>query len=160
MLAYHIIHGHNIVCMTLEENSQDKSFTPYNRTITSEMCTLLPRILNLMPCAKECTKCRKHPKNFVTRRTTPRYGQRQGIHQGSLINCYMHAMRAAIHSTLGSSPRSLTFNRDMLLNIPLIANWHTIPQRQGHLINENLVRENQKHCQYNYVSQQRVLKKR
>ncbi len=33
----------------------------------------------------------------------------------------MHAMKAAIHSTLGSSPGSLTFNRDMFLNIPLIA---------------------------------------
>ena len=29
-----------------------------------------------------------------------------------------HAMRARIHSTLGSSPGSLTFNRDMFLNIP------------------------------------------
>ncbi len=29
----------------------------------------------------------------------------------------MHAMRAGIHSTLGSSPRSLTFNRDMFLNM-------------------------------------------
>ncbi len=60
----------------------------------------------------------------------------------------MHAMRAAIHSTLGSSPGSLTFNRDMFLNIPLIADWHTISQRQEHLINENLIRENQKRCKY------------
>jgi hypothetical protein len=29
----------------------------------------------------------------------------------------MHAMRAGIHSTLGSSPGSLVFNRDMFLNI-------------------------------------------
>ena len=50
----------------------------------------------------------------------------------------MHAMRAAIHSTLGSSPGSLTFNRDMFLNIPLITDWHTIIQRQEPLINENL----------------------
>jgi hypothetical protein len=34
-----------------------------------------------------------------------------------------HAIRAGIHSTLGSSPGSLIFNRDMFLNIPLIANW-------------------------------------
>jgi hypothetical protein len=62
------------------------------------------------------------------------------------LSIIMHAMRAAIHSTLGSSPGSLTFNRDMFLNIPLIAEWHTINQRQEHLINENLIRENQKHC--------------
>ncbi len=45
------------------------------------------------------------------------------------LSIAMHAMRAAIHSTLGSIPESLTFNRDMFLNIPLIADWHTITQR-------------------------------
>ena len=71
----------------------------------------------------------------------------------------MHAMRAGIHSTLGSSPGSLTFNRDMFLNIPLIADWHAITQRREHLINKNLIRENQKRRCYDYVPQQRVLKK-
>jgi hypothetical protein len=70
----------------------------------------------------------------------------------------MHVMRAAIHSTLlGSSTRSLTFNRGTFLNIHLISDWHTITQRQEHLINANLIRENQKHRQYDYVPQQRVL---
>jgi hypothetical protein len=72
----------------------------------------------------------------------------------------MHAMRATIHPTLGSSPGSHTFNRDMFFNIPLIADWHTITQKQEHLINENLIRENQKHHQYNFVPQQRVLEKK
>ncbi len=72
----------------------------------------------------------------------------------------MHAMRAAIHSTLGSSPGSLTFNRDMFLNIPLIADWHTITQRREHLMNKNIIRENQKHRRYDYVTQQRVLEKK
>ncbi len=45
------------------------------------------------------------------------------------LSIAMHAMRAAIHSTLGSSLGSLTFNREMFLNIPLIADWHTITQR-------------------------------
>ncbi len=76
------------------------------------------------------------------------------------LSIAMHAMRAAICSTLGSSPGSLTFNRDRFLNIPLIPDWHTITQRQEHLINENLIRENQKCCQYDYAPQQRVLKKR
>jgi hypothetical protein len=60
------------------------------------------------------------------------------------VSIAMHTMRAGIHSTLGSSPGSLTFNRYMFLNIPLIADWHAITQRREHLINENLVRENQK----------------
>jgi hypothetical protein len=62
------------------------------------------------------------------------------------LSITMHAMRAATHSTLGSSPGSLAFNRDMFLNIPLIADWHTITQSREHLINENLIRENQKRC--------------
>jgi hypothetical protein len=40
------------------------------------------------------------------------------------LSIAMHAIKAAIHSTLGSSPGSLTFNMDMFLDIPLIADWH------------------------------------
>jgi hypothetical protein len=54
----------------------------------------------------------------------------------------MHAMQAGAHSTSGSSPGNLVFNRDMFLNIPLIADWHAITQRREHLIQENLMREN------------------
>ena len=43
----------------------------------------------------------------------------------------------------GSSPGSLVFNRDMFLNIPLIADWHAVIKRQEHLVNENLMHENQ-----------------
>ncbi len=69
-------------------------------------------------------------------------------------------MRTSIHTTLGSSPDSLVFNRDMLLNIPPIADWHAITQNHNHLINENLVRENCKQKCYDYVPNQKVLKKR
>jgi hypothetical protein len=72
----------------------------------------------------------------------------------------MHAMRAGMHSTLGSSPGSLVFNRDMFLNIPLIADLHAITQRQEHLVNENLIRENRKRCRHDYTTGDRVLKKR
>jgi hypothetical protein len=37
-----------------------------------------------------------------------------------------NAMHTGIHTTLGSSPGNLVFNRDMFLNIPLIAGWHAI----------------------------------
>jgi hypothetical protein len=55
------------------------------------------------------------------------------------LSIAMHAIRAAIHSTLGISPGRHTFNRDTFLNIPVIADWHTIIQRQENLINENLI---------------------
>jgi hypothetical protein len=59
------------------------------------------------------------------------------------LSIAMHAMRAGVHSTLGSSPGSLVFNRDMSLNIPLISDWHAINQKRKHLIHENLMQENQ-----------------
>ena len=48
------------------------------------------------------------------------------------LSTAMHAMRSSIHTTLGGSPDSLAlvFNRDMFLNIPLIANWHAITTRR------------------------------
>ena len=76
------------------------------------------------------------------------------------LSIAMHAMRVGIHTTLGSSPGNLVFNRDMFLNIPLIADWHAITLQRDHLINENLIRENQKRRQYDYLPQQRILKKR
>jgi hypothetical protein len=60
------------------------------------------------------------------------------------LSIAMHAMRAGAHTTLGSSPGNLVFNRDMFLNIPLIADWHAIIQRREHLIIENLMREKSK----------------
>jgi hypothetical protein len=76
------------------------------------------------------------------------------------LSIAMHAMQAGVHSTLGSNPGNLVFNRDMFLNIPLIADWHAITQRREHLIHENLIRENQKRRGYNYAPQQMVLKKK
>ena len=71
----------------------------------------------------------------------------------------MHAMRVGIHSTMGSSPGNLVFNRHTFLNIPLIADWHAITLKREHLINENLMRENQKRRRHDYTPQQKILKK-
>ncbi len=72
------------------------------------------------------------------------------------LSIAMHAMRAIIHITLGSSPGSLVFNRDMFPIIPLIADWHAITQKREHLI----IWENQKRRWYNYLPEQCILKKR
>jgi hypothetical protein len=76
------------------------------------------------------------------------------------LSIAMHAMRAGVHTTLGSSPGDLVFNKDMFLNIPLIADWHAITQRREHLTHENLMRENQKRRDFDYAPQQRLLKKK
>jgi hypothetical protein len=75
------------------------------------------------------------------------------------LSIAMHAMRAGIHTTLGSNPGSLVSNRNMFLNIPLIVDWHAITLKQAHLIHWSLLHENQKRRRYDYIPQQRVLKK-
>ena len=47
----------------------------------------------------------------------------------------------------------------MFLNIPLIADWHAITKRREHLINENLMRENKHRRCFDYMPDQKVLKK-
>jgi len=71
----------------------------------------------------------------------------------------MHSMRASVHTTLGGSPGSLVFNRDMFLNIPLIADWHAITTKREHLVNENLRRANKKRRRFDYTINQQILKK-
>jgi hypothetical protein len=68
------------------------------RSVTSEMCALQ----------------QKNPKDMAS--------AKEYINEALSIT--MHTMKAAIHSTLGSSQGSLTLNRDMFLNIPLNADWH------------------------------------
>ena len=80
------------------------------------------------------------------------------INEGLAIT--MHAMCAGTHSMLRNSPGNLVFNRDMFLNIPLIADWHAVTKQREHLVNENLMRENKKRRRHDYAVDHRVLKKR
>jgi hypothetical protein len=59
----------------------------------------------------------------------------------------MHTMRVTTASTLGSIPGALAFSRDMFLNVPLIADWHTIAQRREQYANDNLCHANRKQRQ-------------
>jgi hypothetical protein len=73
------------------------------------------------------------------------------------LSITMHTVRAGMHSTLGSSPGSLVFNRDMFLNIPLIADWHAVTKQREHLVNENLMSVNRKQRRHDYAIDNRVL---
>ena len=53
------------------------------------------------------------------------------------LSIAMHAIRTGNHTTLGSSPSSLVFNRDMFLNVPLFADRQAITKKQEHLIAKN-----------------------
>ena len=70
----------------------------------------------------------------------------------------MHAMHTGVHTTLGSSPGSVVFHRDMFPNIPLIADWHAITQKHEHSVNENLIQEKNICRRYDHIQNQKVLK--
>jgi hypothetical protein len=71
----------------------------------------------------------------------------------------MHAIRCAMHNALGMSPGAFVFQRDMFLNIPLIANLQTIQDKRQVLIDENLRRQNLKRRSFDYAINQEVLVK-
>ncbi len=60
----------------------------------------------------------------------------------------MHAMQTTIATTLGSTPSALGFAQDMLLNVPLIADWQAIARTPEHHVNENLQHANRKQRQF------------
>ena len=70
----------------------------------------------------------------------------------------MHAMRTVVATSLGSTPGALAFGRDMLLNVPLVADWKAITHAREQKVNENLRRVNAKRRSYDYEQGQKVLK--
>jgi len=71
----------------------------------------------------------------------------------------MHAMQVTTASTLGSMPGALALKPVMFLNVPLIADWHTIGWHRKQYVNDNLCCANRKQCQYDYTLGRQGLKK-
>jgi hypothetical protein len=59
----------------------------------------------------------------------------------ALTNC-MFATRATVHSGLQASPGSLAFARDMILDIPVVADWILIRECRQQLIDQRLITAN------------------
>ena len=75
----------------------------------------------------------------------------------ALANC-MYATRAAVHGALQASPGSLVFNRDMILDIPMIADWNYIQEHRQQLIDRRLVEANSKRFFKDYAVGEEILK--
>ena len=69
-----------------------------------------------------------------------------------------YAAKAAIHSTMKLSPGAMCFSRDMLLNIPVLADFRLLQQRKEAVIQYNLLNENKKRISYDYAPGEQVLK--
>ena len=70
----------------------------------------------------------------------------------------VYALRCAHTSALGTTPGALAFHRDMILNIPIIADLESIQQNRQHLIDQRLIIANRKRFNYDYQIDDKVLK--
>jgi transposase InsO family protein len=61
-----------------------------------------------------------------------------------------YAVRSAVHRVLNVSPGAMVFQRDMVLPIPLIANFELIRQRRQAMVDENNRRQNLRRRFYDY----------
>ena len=67
------------------------------------------------------------------------------------------ALRSTYHTVLGSSPGAAIFGRDMLFDIPYLADWKAIGQRRQVAVDRDNVRENKRRIEYDYTVGQQVL---
>ena len=75
------------------------------------------------------------------------------------LSTAQHAMRTSVHITFGRSPGALVFSRDMFLNVPLLADWHTLTQKKEHLVNYQLMRQNAQYRTYDYNRSESIEKR-
>jgi hypothetical protein len=158
-VGYHITRGHKNVYMIQEVNLFVSNFKQYYKIVTSEMCALVPKNPQSNAICKRMHQTVGNVLGTLLHGEPPQNISDAKEFVDKALSIAMHAMRAGVHSTLGTSSGSLVFNRYMFLNIPLIADSHAITQKREHLIHENLIRENQKRRRYDYLPGPHVLKK-
>jgi hypothetical protein len=70
----------------------------------------------------------------------------------------MFAHRASYSEATGSTPGALAFHRDMILDLPIIADLISIREKRQQLIDERLIQANRRRFAYDYTVGQQVLK--
>ena len=68
-----------------------------------------------------------------------------------------YAMRATVHTTLKVTPGSLVYQRDMILNIPVVVDLLNITARRQQIIDEQTMAENRKQISHDYQPDDQVL---
>lgn len=86
----------------------------------------------------------------------PRWQRQANDLVNEALGIAQHSLRCGVYTALGSSPGSFVFNRDIFLNIPLIADWQMLTEKREHQANENLLRKNLRRRKYDYEINQKV----
>ena len=68
----------------------------------------------------------------------------------SFLSNAVWAVRSTHHTVLGCTPGAAVFGRDMMFDIPYLADWHAIGQRRQQLVDRNNARENARRIDYDY----------
>ena len=67
------------------------------------------------------------------------------------------AVRSTYHTVLRSTPGAAIFGRDMLFDIPYLADWKAIGQRRQDLVDQNTAKENTRRIDFDYAVGQRII---
>jgi hypothetical protein len=67
------------------------------------------------------------------------------------------AICSTYHTVLKTSPDEAIFGRNMLFNIPFIADWNKIGDYRQHQTNLNMARKNSKRVDYDYKVGNKIL---
>jgi len=67
------------------------------------------------------------------------------------------ALRSTYHTVLKSSPGAAVFGRDMLFDIPYIADWTAIGQRRQISVDKDNARKNDRHIDFDYAVKHKVM---
>jgi hypothetical protein len=112
--------------------------------------------------AKNAINERLHQTIESTMRTLLHTFQPQNpIEAASIVdNCYATAryeIRSAVHRTLNVSPGAMVFHRDMVLPIPLIADFEIVCQHCQAVVDDNRSRQNLRRLFHDYNDGDEVL---
>jgi len=75
----------------------------------------------------------------------------------SFIDNAVWAIHSTYHTVLKASPGAAIFGRDMLFDIPFVADWHKIGDYRQRQTDRNNIRENNKRVDYDYKVGDKVL---
>ena len=121
----------------------DASTTSRNPTANAICERLHQTVANVL----RATLLHNPPQNMI---------QAEAILDNALATA-MHVTRVAVNKTLGNSPGGIVYQRDMLLDIPLVTDMVLVQQRRQMLIDDNLMRQNRKRREYHFAVGQEVL---
>ncbi len=69
----------------------------------------------------------------------------------------LYALRVGVYSVLNMAPGSITFQRDMIMNLPFVVDLNNIRKRRQCLVDKNNDGENAKLTDYNYSVREWIL---